>query len=163
MARHFEIERKFLVRRPPASWKRFPSSEITQGYFPVTGKELEIRLRRNGSRHFITIKGGHGRRRLEEEIQIPEPTFRALWPLTGRAHISKRRYKIPCNGHTIEMDVYRGPHRGLMTADIEFDSVRESHSFKAPDWLGHEITGSRKYANKRLARRGSLPRAQQRS
>jgi CYTH domain-containing protein len=121
---------------------------------------VEIRLRRNGSQHFITVKGGRGRRRLEEEIHIPEPTFRALWPLTHRARISKRRYKIPCNGHTIEMDVYRGPHRGLMTADIEFDSMRASRSFQPPAWLEREITGNRQYANERLARRGGLPRRQ---
>jgi hypothetical protein len=34
------------------------------------------------------------------------------------------------------MDIYHGPHRGLMTADIEFDSIRESRSFQAPDWFG---------------------------
>jgi CYTH domain-containing protein len=157
VARHLEIERKFLVRRLPPGWKRRPSSPIVQGYFPVAGKDLEIRLRRKGSEHFITIKGGHGRRRLEEEIQIPKPMFRALWPLTGVARISKRRYKIPCDSKTIEMDVYHGPHRGLLTADIEFDSTCESRRFQPPDWLGREITGQRQYANEQLARRHGLP------
>jgi adenylate cyclase len=158
MARHWEIERKFLVKRPPEGWKRRSSSQIVQGYFPVTGKNVEIRLRRKGSQHFLTVKGGHGRRRSEEEIEIPQAKFRALWPLTGPARISKRRYKIPYNRHTIEVDVYDGPHRGLMTADIEFDSTRESRSFQPPDWLGPEITDNREYANERLARRGGLPR-----
>jgi CYTH domain-containing protein len=157
MARHLEIERKFLVNRPPRGWKRHPSWQIVQGYFPVAGKNLEIRLRRKGSLHFITIKGGHGRRRLEEEIEIPGAKFRSLWPLTGRARISKRRYKIPCPGHTIEMDVYCGAHRGLITADVEFDSLRESRSFQPPDWLGREITGKRQYANEQLARHHRLP------
>jgi CYTH domain-containing protein len=58
------------------------------------------------------------------------------------------------------VDVYREPHRGLITADIEFDSMRESRSFQPPDWLGRETTGSRQYANERLARRGGLPRRQ---
>ena len=162
MARHWEIERKFLVERLPTGWKRRPSEPIVQGYFPVAGKGLEIRLRRKGSRHFITIKSGRGRSRLEEEIQIPKSKFQALWPLTGAARISKRRYNIPYDNHTIEMDVYRGPHRGLITADVEFDSVRASRSFQPPGWLGREITGNRQYANEQLARRGGLPRGRTR-
>jgi len=31
-----------------------------QGYFPVAGKELEIRLRYKGVRYFLTIKVGQG-------------------------------------------------------------------------------------------------------
>ena len=157
MARHLEIERKFLVKRRPSGWKRRVSSQIVQGYFPTASKNLEIRLRRKGSQHFITVKEGRGRRRLEEEIEIPEPKFRSLWPLTRSARIAKRRYRIPCSGHTIEMDVYQGPHRGLLTADIEFDSVQQSRSFQPPDWLGREITGSRQYANESLARHQGLP------
>jgi len=72
-----EIERKFLVERPPAGWKRRASSHIVQGYFPMASEDVEIRLRRKGSKHFISIKGGRGRRRLEEEIEIPESKFRA--------------------------------------------------------------------------------------
>jgi CYTH domain-containing protein len=157
VAGHLEIERKFLVKWLPAGWKRRPSSAIVQGYFPMASKDMEIRLRRKGSKHFIAIKGGHGRRRLEEEIRIAKPMFRALWPLTGSARISKRRYEIPCDGKTIETDVYQGPHRGLRTAEIEFDSTRESRRFQPPDWLGREITGQRRYANQQLARRHGLP------
>jgi adenylate cyclase len=158
MARHLEIERKFLVKRLPSRRRRSASSQIVQGYFPIAGKDVEIRLRRKGSKHFITVKGGHGRRRLEEEVEIPESKFRALWALTRTARIAKRRYRIPCHGHTIEMDVYHGPHRGLVTADIEFDSIRQSRSFQRPEWLGPEITGKRQYANEALARRHGLPR-----
>jgi adenylate cyclase len=158
MARHMEIERRFLVKRPPAGWKRATSSRIVQGYFPMANRKLEIRVRRKGSSHFITIKSGHGRSRLEEEIEISAARFGSLWPLTHAARIAKRRYRISVHGHTIEMDVYEGPHRGLMTADIEFDSVRTSRSFEAPDWLGREITGNRLYTNEALARRRGLPR-----
>jgi CYTH domain-containing protein len=128
-----------------------------QGYFSLADKDVEIRVRRKGSQYFITVKGGRGRRRLEEEIEISKSNFRSLWPLVASAHISKRRYKIPCNGHTVEMDVYEGPHGGLITADIEFNSVRESRSFKAAAWLGREITGVRRFANEVLARHQRLP------
>lgn len=161
--RHLEIERKFLVKRPPTGWQQRSSSLIVQGYFPMAGDDLEIRLRRVGTRHFITVKGGHGGRRLEEEIQIPRPTFQPLWPLTGAARIAKRRYKIPCGDHTLELDIYRGSHRGLVTADVEFKSLRESLSFRRPDWLGREITGCRRYSNAALACRHRLPRGVRRT
>jgi CYTH domain-containing protein len=163
MPRHLEIERKFLVHSPPPRWQRFASTKIIQGYFPIANKDLEIRLRRKGSQHFVTFKAGHGQSRLEEEMQIPQPKFRALWPLTRAARISKRRYRIPWDGRIIEMDVYYGSHRGLFTADIEFDSVRESRAFRAPEWLDREITGNPQYANRTLAQRRRLPRKQTRA
>jgi len=115
--------------------------------------ELEIRLRHKGRGHFITIKCGHGRSRLEEEIPIPRESFEALWPLTRGARISKTRYRIPHQNRIIEMDVYSGLHRGLLTADVEFDSKGESGRFRPPDWLGREITGDPRYTNRTLARR----------
>src|SRR4030095_2727541 len=150
MAHHLEIEKKFLIKQPPAGWKRRASTRIEQGYLPVAGKDLEIRLRRKGAEHFITVKSGRPGCRKEEEVPISARVFRSLWPLTGAARIAKRRYKIPCNGRTIEMDVYQGPHRGLMTAEVEFDSRRESHSFLPPKWLGREVTDKRQYANATL-------------
>jgi CYTH domain-containing protein len=114
-------------------------------------------LRRIDAKHVITIKGGYGLRRTEVEIPITSSQFRALWPLTRGARIAKHRYRIPCAGRTVEVDVYAGPHRGLITADIEFDSVRASHAFAPPDWLGRDITGNRNYANAVLARRRIRP------
>jgi CYTH domain-containing protein len=153
VGKHLEIERKFLVKSPPAGWQQQPHSRIRQGYFPIRAQELEIRLRRQDRRYFITIKTGHGRTRREEEIPIPRGRFAALWPLTRGARIAKTRYRIPFKRLTIEMDVYERPHRGLRTADIEFDSRRESKGFYPPEWLGREITGNPRYANRRLARR----------
>jgi len=158
MAPHVEIEKKFLVAEPPKGWKLRASTRIVQGYFPGEGGDLEIRLRGKGRSHFLTFKGGHGERRLEEELPISARTFRALWPFTRAARIAKRRYTIPGDGHTIEMDVYEGPHRGLMTVEVEFASRRESRTFQQPDWFGREVTADRRYSNAQLARRGRAPR-----
>ena len=157
MARNVEIERKFLVKRLPAGWKSCPSSQLVQGYFKMSGRAAEIRLRRKDATHFITIKSGHAEQRVEVEIEIEKAQFDAIWPLTLAARIAKRRYRIPYAGHTIELDVYQGPHRGLQTADVEFKSVRACRAFQPPDWLGREISGSRRYANAVLARSQSFP------
>jgi CYTH domain-containing protein len=151
-----EIERKFLVRSLPAGWKRAANSRIRQAYFPLRGKQFEIRIREKGNKHFVTIKAGRGTVRAEEEAEISKKSFQNLWPLVCAASIVKRRYRIPHKGKTIELDVYEGPHRRLKTAEVEFRSRREADSFTPPEWFGREITGSRKYANKALARRGRL-------
>jgi len=157
VSRHLEIERKFLVKRLPKGWRSKPAARLVQGYFP-TKHGVEIRLRQEDSHHFITVKAGTGHRRQEEEIEIPKSKFRALWPLTHGAQVSKTRHEIAHQRKTIEMDVYHGRHRGLVTAEVEFDSLAECRAFEPPAWLGREITGSRQYANATLARRRGLPR-----
>ena len=157
MGRHLEIERKFLVKSLPAGWKRTAHSRITQGYLPVCVEALEIRLRKRDSKHFLTIKGGRGRKRLEEEIELSQKTFDALWPLTRGARISKTRYQIPFRGKIIQVDVFHGRLRGFVLAEVEFESVRQSRSFQPPDWLGREVTCELQYANETLALIGKPP------
>lgn len=158
MAAHAEIERKFLLGQPPAGWQRGPSVSIEQGYFPLSVHEVEVRLRRRGSTCLITVKTGHGFRRREEEREIPPAIFRMLWPLTRSRRLAKRRYVISAAGRCIEVDVYRGRHRGLRTAEVEFPSGRASRAWQPPAWLGREITGERQYGNAELAHRGRAPR-----
>ena len=96
MDRHLEIERKFLVKGRRVGWRRRPSSRIVQGYFPVASKELEIRVRRKGAEHAITIKSGSGRSRLEEEIKIQPSHFLTFWAFacaTGPAAKGNHRYE----------------------------------------------------------------------
>jgi CYTH domain-containing protein len=154
VTKHREIERKFLVKALPSGWNRCSHARIEQGYLPTRAREFEVRLRNQDSRCFITIKSGRGRARLEEEIEIPRSRFAALWPLTRGARLSKTRYRISYRDKLIEVDVYQGRLRGLRTAEVEFDSKRESQSFQPPQWLGREVTGSGRYANQTLARRG---------
>src|SRR5437879_5130250 len=157
MARYNEIERKFLVKSLPPGWKRNAHKKIVQGYLPICSRNLEIRLRKQDSKYLITIKAGHGQKRLEKEMEIPKKLFQTLWPLTRGARITKTRYEIPLDHNVVQVDVYHGPHRGLVLAEIEFDSERQGRSFRPPDWFGPEVTGKRRYANEALSRCGSLP------
>ena len=146
-----EIERKFLVKSLPPGWKATPRSPIRQGYFSIRDKDIEIRLREIGSKRCITIKAGRGLVRLEEEILISRERFEALWPLVRKVSIQKTRYRIPCAGRTVEVDVYGGHHRGLITAEVEFRSLRAAKVFHPPAFLGREVTGNRRYTNESLA------------
>jgi len=147
-----EIERKFLVKSLPPGLKARSGSPIRQGYFSIRDKDVEIRLREIGSKRCITIKAGRGLVRLEEEIPISRECFEALWPLVRKASIQKTRYRIPCAGHTLEVDIYQGHHRCLITAEVEFRPLREAKAFHPPVFLGREVTGNRHYTNESLAR-----------
>lgn len=149
-----EIERKFLVGDPPTAVLDCPSEEIDQGYL-VSDGQTEIRLRRKGGVHFITVKKGHGEVREETEVEITALQFEALWSQTEGWRVQKRRHRIPLEGGLIaEMDLYAGALEGLVTVEVEFETEETSHAFGPPAWFGKELTGDIKYSNQQMARDG---------
>jgi CYTH domain-containing protein len=151
-----ERERKFLVTRTPTNLSRYSCALIEQGYLALDNGQdghFEIRLRRKNGKFTLTVKKkkAAGPARLEKEIALPPASAAKLWPLTKGRRVAKTRYDIPFRGHTIELDVYRGKTRGLVTAEVEFASAAAMRKFKPPQWMKREVTGRSKYANARLA------------
>ena len=148
-----EIERKFRLPAAPAWLGDYPASQIEQGYL-VIGDRIEVRLRRADSRRALTVKTGLGEVRKEAEAEIDARQFWAFWPLTASRRLRKTRHRVPLASVTVEIDVYSGQLEGLIVAEIEFESERQSHDFKPPEWLGQEVTGDERYANKSLVETG---------
>jgi CYTH domain-containing protein len=88
-------------------------------------------------------------------MPIPTDRFRSLWRLTKDRRIEITRYEIPFRGLTIEMDVYHGKLRPLMTAEVEFNSERQLRNFEPPPWFEKEVTGQMKFGNAQLALHGN--------
>jgi adenylate cyclase len=153
-----EIERKFVLAEPPAGLGEVPGDRIEQGYLAIADDGVEIRVRRRAGRASLTVKSGPGQVRTEEEIAIDDRRFESLWPLTDSRRVTKTRHEVPLEaGLTAELDVYDGAHDGLVTAEIEFESVAASERFSPPAWLGREVTGDARYANQTLAVHGPPP------
>jgi CYTH domain-containing protein len=148
---HSEIERKFLVKRFPPGLKKHPHNIIEQGYLAVGRGGLQVRLRKKGSVLTLTYKQGKGHEREEREIRLSPPQFDALWPATVGRRLSKVRYDVPWNEYTIEIDIYRGRHDGLVVAEVEFDDLKSCAEFQSPEWLGRDVSGQAKYSNVLLA------------
>lgn len=146
-----EIERKFVLSKPPDGLDGARSDAIDQGYLAITDDGIEVRIRRIGDRTVLTVKQGAGERRLEEELDIPAATFEALWPLTEGRRVEKRRFLLEHDGRRVEVDVYAGALDGLIAAEIEFETDEASAAFEPPDWLEREVTGDASYSNQRLA------------
>ena len=151
-----EIERKFLVDRPPAGLGE--GEPIDQGYLAIGEDGVEVRIRRRAGTTTLTVKSGPGMVRTEEEFELDERRFASLWPLTEGRRVTKTRHVIPLeSGLAAELDVYSGAHDGLLTAEIEFPSLEASEAFEPPAWLGREVTGDRRFANQTLALEGLPP------
>jgi CYTH domain-containing protein/CHAD domain-containing protein len=147
-----EIERKFLVREMPRA--ESGSSAIEQGYLALDAS-AEVRLRRIGGELLLTAKTGSGESREEVEVPIAPRAFEALWPLTAGRRVRKVRHYVPLPGDLrAEVDVYAGALDGLLTAEVEFDSLAEADRFQPPAWIGEELTGDERYANRALATEG---------
>jgi CYTH domain-containing protein len=146
-----EIERKFLLKRFPLNLKKYPHDTIEQGYLAVGRGGLQVRLRKKGSVLSLTYKEGTRGEREEREIRLSLEQFKALWPATAGRRLTKVRYDVPWKKHTIEIDVYRGRHDGLVVAEVEFDDQKSAAEFQRPDWLGRDVTGKPKYSNVALA------------
>jgi CYTH domain-containing protein len=146
-----EIERKFLVKRMPSDLKKFPHDLIDQGYLASGRGGLQVRLRKKGSVLSLTYKQGTKGAREEREIRLSLMQFNTLWPATAGRRLTKVRYDVPWKNYTIEIDVYRGRHDGLVVAEVEFDDQETCANFEPPSWLGRDVTGKPKYSNVALA------------
>lgn len=147
-----EIERKFLVRNLPGNLGVFQSEEILQGYIPHTDT-IEERLRLKGNRYFHTFKSKDKKDREESDTEIGAYEFEKLWPLTT-AKLEKTRFRIPYAGRTIELDIYYGKLSGLITAEVEFDTLEQQVNFVPPSWFGEDVTENERYKNRNLAAKG---------
>ena len=149
-----EIERKFLVLGDAWRWqadKNLRSQGVLciQGYLNSNSDRI-VRVRVMGKQAFLTVKGraeGIVRPEFEYEIPLADACF-MLDNLAERPLIEKRRYKIPVDGFTWEVDEFLGVNQGLVVAEIEL--ADENQTFTKPSWVGREVTDDPRYLNANL-------------
>ena len=147
-----EIERKFLLKELPPHFEKLTGVPIQQGYLAIEAGGNQVRLRKMGETVFLTAKRGEELVRAEHEIELSPLQFAALWPLTAGRRLTKKRYKMPYAGQTIEIDVYGGKNSGLVVVEVEFGSEEEAHAFVPPDWFAQDVSDRPEYSNRNLAR-----------
>jgi len=152
-----EIERKFLLEELPEGLPITSEDEIQQGYLAIG--DDQVRLRKRGDRHLITVKRGHGMVRHEVEVPLAQDSFEQLWTLTEGRRLEKTRLTTSIGDHTAEIDLYRGPLAGLKTVEVEFDDPADAEAFSPPPWFSRELTADGRYSNTRLATEGLPPGA----
>ena len=148
-----EIERKFIPLTPPVDLENCPYHDIEQAYL---SESPAIRVRKEDGTYYMTYKSGASMAHEEYNLPLTESSYlRLLGKCDGRI-LRKRRYLIPYESLTIELDVFRSPYEGLRIAEVEFPSVEDALAFVKPDWFGEEVTSDPRYRNARLALRPEL-------
>ena len=144
-----EIERKFLVKEGYKQYA-FTHTRITQGYLSSAPERI-VRVRINGDRGYITVKGVtnfSGISHYEWEKEIPVSEVDDLLKICEPGVIDKTRYEVKLGNHTFEVDEFYGENQGLVVAEVELEN--ENDQFEKPSWLGAEVTGDVKYYNSML-------------
>lgn len=161
-----EIEHKWLPEKELTDRivKAAQSVAIEQAYLC---REPVIRVRREGSRYYMTYKGEGLLVREETNLPLTEKAFTELAGKCDGNRIVKERYTVPY--HTLypdglcsqkgphgdlllELDVFHGKLEGLVILEIEFATEEDAHSFKAPSGFGRNVTKDPNYTNAVLSK-----------
>lgn len=144
-----EIERKFLVKTLPDHLESYPCRHLAQGYLCIGPV---VRIRRDNDKYELTYKSGGMMARQEYNLPLDEQSFNHLKNKIDGRLIEKRRYMIPLEPYTIELDIFDGDLASLVIAEVEFPSIEEANAFVAPDWFGEDVTYDGRYHNSYLSR-----------
>ena len=144
-----EIERKFLIQKMPSDLNDYKSHLIEQAYLNV---KPVVRVRREDENYYMTYKGGGMMAREEYNLPLDASSYEHLLQKADGNIITKRRYLIPLEPYTIELDVFSGLFEGVIVAEVEFPSIEEAESFAAPDWFGEDVTYDGRYHNSAMSR-----------
>ena len=157
----YEIERKFLIRRPDEAWLNAAAerSEIVQTYLvePEGGGRARVRMRSRGgvTQYTHTVKRRVNDLRAEEwEREIDEAEYAQLLKLADptRETLHKTRYCLPYEGQIFEIDLYPfWTEQAIM--EIELTDEGQPVRFPPEVEILREVSADRSYSNAALARR----------
>lgn len=155
-----EIEKKFLVKEIPFELDRLEKEEIEQGYLCI---KPTVRIRKSNNDYFLNYKWKNKNiedinaiHNIEYEMPLTKENYEHLLSKVDDYMIIKTRYIVPLeDGHTVELDVFKGILEGLMFAEIEFKDDNDVSSFRKPEWLGEDITTDKFYDNTLLSKLSS--------
>lgn len=143
-----EIERKFLIKQLPENLDKYPCRRLEQGYLctaPV------VRIRKDNETYELTYKGKGSMIREEYNLPLTADAYAHLKAKIDGRLITKKRYMIPYQSYTIELDVFENDLAPLTLAEVEFSTEEQANGFIPPDWFAEDVTFSRLYHNSYLS------------
>lgn len=155
-----EIERKFLIHMPKLETLLALGGaphEITQTYLTNGPEGENRRVRRSEQGGEVTYTYTQKKRItdltcIEEEREIDESEYQGLLSdaRKGSATLTKTRWKIPFDGHIVEVDIYPFWEE-YAVLEVELKSEEETFSIPEELTIFREVTGERLYKNTALA------------
>lgn len=146
-----EIERKFLISALPDDLDSYPHHDIEQAYLctnPV------VRIRRQDDDYILTYKSGGMMVREEYNLPLTKEAYAHLRAKADGYIITKTRYCIPYESHTIELDLFSGDLAPMILAEVEFETENQAVEFIPPAWFIKDVTTDGRYHNSYLSKTG---------
>lgn len=144
-----EIERKFTIKKLPENLESYPCHIIEQAYLNTAPV---IRIRRQDDDYYLTYKGGGMMAREEYNLPLNQQSYEHLREKADGNIISKKRYLIPFDPYTIELDVFGPPFAPLTMAEVEFPTEEEAKAFVPPEWFEQDVTFNPAFHNSNMSR-----------
>lgn len=164
---NIETERKFLIEMPERETLNSQTDlrvrQMVQTYLEYRGNtERRVRkIEESGVISYIYTEkrpiDGVKISRFEEEREISAEEYEEL--MSERvSELTKTRCSFPYRGHIVEIDVYPyeiGGDALVGKAVLEVELSDENESFDLPEWIRviKELTGTREFSNKALAKK----------
>jgi len=154
---HLEIERRFIIRMPDASFLSAQGGEIwqiAQTYLSAPGERVRAITQNGNTRHIFTSKkkiSETTREETEYEISAEEYRKKLLLSDKERREIKKTRHRIPFEKHVLEIDIFPfWPNQAL----LEVELAGEEETFSLPEWVSvvREVTFDKRYTNRAMAK-----------
>lgn len=163
-----EIERKYAIKYIPEDIKIEQNTNIEQ-CFIYNDKITLIRLRKITTiapkaepqiEYIYTLKtkgdieyenGEKLGRKYEIENAISQKEYENLIKGKISNTINKTRLVVPIKDNLkAEIDIYYEYLEGLLTLEVEFESIEQAKKFEKPDWFGEEL-GYTNLSNRKLS------------
>ena len=143
-----EIERKFLIKNMPDNLEQYKYHDIEQAYLCTSPV---VRIRKQDDEYYLTYKSKGMMAREEYNLPLGREGYEHLLPKADGNILTKRRYLIPLDdGHMVELDVFDGVKKGLIMAEVEFESEEAAKEFIPQEWFGEEVTYDSRYHNSNM-------------
>ncbi len=156
-----EIERRWLIKKDdiPFDLNAILREDQEQSYLD-NNPEIIIRRNNMGESFYIASKSNkreNGLVKDKTEKTILEKDYNELYEEKQGNTIIKSRLITtdPETELTYVMDLYSNELSGIEILEIEFNSIEEANNFKAPEWVGEEITYNEDYDGYNLATKGA--------
>ncbi len=156
---HFEIERKFIIRRPSRQFleKHGSATEIVQTYLlgnPGETTRVRKRWNREATWYTLTIKSRvNAMRRIERVLDINEEEYQELLKTADpeRRPLQKERWVLEYHEQMFEIDLFPFWEK---QAYLELELRDESQEIDFPPEIEiiREVTDDGRYTNRALAR-----------
>jgi len=145
-----EIERKFTVNKDMMpELDNYNYHKIEQAYLNT---DPVVRIRKQDDEYILTYKGGGHMVREEYNLLLNKKSYKHLLKKADGNVITKKRYLIPFDPYTIELDVFEGAFNGLIMAEIEFPTEEEAVNATGPEWFLKDVTFTKNFHNSKMSR-----------